>query len=128
MLEYMKAPVKKIPAAAVLCFLLAGCTYQIPYLSLDVKSSYAVSDVVINYSYVCEADEQRCVYSLYNTNNPSVILFQDDSVMPHSGTLTFGGLAEGNYRLFFSVYSTRDGESSPLKFLDSSWDFTVDIP
>jgi hypothetical protein len=105
-----------------------GCSYNVPYLGLDVRNVYETSEVSVNYTYVCENSDQRCVYQLYNKLNPSEIIDSGDDVMPQSGKLVFSGLAEGDYRLSFSVYSEKDGEYSLLRFLDGAYVFTVNLP
>ncbi len=119
-----------LPAAAILfvIFIISCSPYRVPYLSLDLKGVYDQSDITVNYTYVCEDRDQRCVYRLYNSLQPSVLLEGADEVMPSTGSMTFTGLAEGDYILFFSVYSERDGESFLLKYLDESFEFTVDLP
>lgn len=114
----------------ILILLFSGCglAFRQPYLSLDLKTVYNRADIIVNYTYVCEIKEQRCVYNLYNNAEPAVSIAGDDAVLPHSGQLEFTGLVEGNYRLEFTVYSEKDGESYPLKFLDESYDFSVDLP
>jgi hypothetical protein len=120
--------IKSLIAALIFSSMFLSCSYVVPYVSLDVKFSYSQSDVTVNYTYVCESTEQRCVYRLYNKVNPSEILYSDDGVLPVSGSLSFSGLAEGDYMLFFSVYSEKDGRYSLLSFLDTAWAFTVDLP
>ena len=120
----------------LLCLItLFSCNpYQIPNLSLDLKSVYTKPDITVNYTYVCEytylrvEKEQRCVYSLVNKALPSEIIAEGDELLPWSGQLHFSGLAEGDYRLHFSVYSERDGVYSLLTYLDESYDFSVDLP
>lgn len=116
--------------AAVALFLFSGCTpsYRLPYLSLDLKSVYSTADVKINYTYVCEEDDQHCVYKLYNKVEPSVEAGGGDGVLPQSGSIEFNGLQEGDYSLEFSVYSFKNETYSLLKFLDESYDFSVDFP
>lgn len=117
-------------AVLVSSAVLTGCgtAYRIPYLSLDLRETYTRSDITVNYTYVCEYDDQRCVYNLYNNVEPSVSIAGDDAVLPQSGQITFTGLAEGSYRLDFTVYSEREGEYYALKFLDESYDFSIDLP
>ena len=115
----------------VLVLFVISCTIPVtPQLSLDNRDVYTSSDIVMNYTYVCEEESQRCVINLYSYSAPSVSLYSRDEVMPQTGSLDFSdlGLGEGDYRIEFSVYSERDGEYSLLKFLDKSWDFTIDFP
>ena len=128
MFYIMRNRIKTVITILLLSMLLISCSYRIPYLSLDVITLYTQSDVTVNYSYVCENNSQRCVYRLYNKALPSEILYSNDGLMPETGVLTFSGLADGDYKLFFSVYSEKDGVSSLLKFLDNEYDFTVDVP
>ena len=111
--------------------MFAGCVkYRTPYLELDVRSVYNTSDIKINYTYVCEYRDQRCVYSLWNRYDASEMIDGYDAVLPSSGTidLTDLNLGEGDYRLDFDVYTETDGEYTLLKFLSDSWDFTIDLP
>lgn len=116
--------------AVTTVFLFFGCipAYRVPYLSLDLKELYTVSDISFNYTYVCEEDSQRCVYKLYNKAEPSVEVYSSDAILEHFGTISFNGLAEGDYLFEFSVYSSKDGSSSLLKFLDEGYDFSIDLP
>lgn len=124
----MRSRIKTAILAIVASLMLFSCTYTVPYLSLDVRTEYNEADITINYSYVCEGSPQRCVYSLYNIALPSEIIDSGDGVMDETGTLNFNGLSDGDYRLFFSVYSEKNGEYSLLSYLDKSWDFTVNLP
>lgn len=117
-------------AVVILTLTVSGCipAYQTPYLSLSLKSVYSVSDITINYTYVCEEQDQRCVYKLYNKAEPSTVLDSRDEIMSSTGSMSFNGLEEGSYRLEFAVYSSKDGNSSLLKFLDEYYEFAVDLP
>ncbi|MBI9106506.1 MAG: hypothetical protein JEZ04_07140 [Spirochaetales bacterium] len=124
----MKDLLKKTITVLFFTLALFSCTYSIPYISLGLKQIYTQPDIIVNYSYVCESRDQRCVYKLYNKAEPSEIIYSEDAVLPHTGVLTFSGLEEGDYILFFSVYSEKDGEYSLLSFLDKEYEFTIDIP
>ena len=124
----MKTRISLVVAIVILLF---SCTpYVTPYLSLDLRTDYTTADIAVNYTYECEEQEQRCVVNLYSTGNPSVPLYSRDEVMPSTGVLDFSGLGlgEGDYRLEFSIYSEKDGEYSLLKFLDESYEFSIDFP
>lgn len=121
-------------STAVIIFMLfiSACTaYRLPYLSVDLKSTpYTSSNIKVNYTYVCEDRDQRCVCILYDVSNPSKVLYKVDEILPSTGELDFSklGLVEGDYRLDFSIYSENEGEYYLLKYLDESYEFSIDFP
>ena len=118
-----------LSALLVAFLLISGCSgYVVPYVSMDLKPVYSTADIRVNYTYVCEDNPQRCVYALYKSTAADTAIYEEDSILPNTGVLEFSGLAEGLYKLDFSVYSEKDGEYYMLKFLDKSYEFEVDFP
>jgi len=124
----------RIAFSAVLSIFLlfSACSaYVVPWLSLDVKTTpYEDSDIIINYTYECEDRDQYCIYNLYNVAYPSDAIHSESGIMSSTGVIDLSvlGLGEGDYRLDFSVYSEKDGEFSLLKYLDESYEFSIDFP
>ena len=100
----------------------------IPYLEIEVNDTYTSSNVIIEYEYQCEDNEQRCVYTLCKKIEPEKALFSEDKLMPNAGELIFSSLSEGDYRLTFSVYTYKNGKYTLLNYLRRVKDFSVDLP
>ena len=114
----------------LLCLALlaaAGCTADLPYLSLSVSSVYTSSSISIPYEFRSEQSEQPCIISLHRveTNGNLIDYGTQEDKYHESGTLYFNDLETGNYQLRFVVLSARGSNSIELPYLDQTHYFTV---
>jgi hypothetical protein len=121
---------KSMQVTVLICLSLiaaAGCTADLPYLSLTVSSLYTSSSISIPYEFRSEQSEQPCRISLQRVETTGNLTDYDnrEDWYQESGTLHFDGLDPGNYQLRFVVLSARGSNWVELPYLDQTHYFTV---
>jgi hypothetical protein len=121
----------KIASLLLFIALLAvSCAVDFPTPSIAVTASqyYTTGSVSITCTFIYESGTQKCRYILAKMGADDYEIVETKELSPASGTqgvLDFT-LADGRYRLEFSVLSTRGAVTQSLEFLTKTTYFTVD--
>jgi hypothetical protein len=135
--------IKKNPILTLLPFLIvigvftAGCTPpETPYLILQTNGPYYYdtgstaedsdfTNVDINYYFFAERDNHTCRITIEKIQFPdNEVVVSEDMLLYREGTIRYG-LADGSYRLTFTVLSKRGAIYHELLFLNETVEFTV---
>lgn len=124
---YMKTWNFLLSIILFLPLLTAGCTSELPYLTVTVESVYTSENISIPYSFKSEQSPQPCKIELTRTDGSSYSGedWLREEWIEEEGTLYFENLEAGEYQLRFVVLSARGSGEEELSFLDETYTFTV---
>ena len=110
-----------------LWLILFACEHDLPHLELDVQDVYDSSRIDVYYRFYGESDYQTCRVTVDKVSYSSDIrVYFKEERLPHEGSLNLD-LAEGNYRIRFSVLSDRGIRNEVISSMDETREFTIHL-
>ncbi len=108
-----------------LWLILFACEQDFPRLELDVRDVYDTTSIDVNYKFYGEPDYQTCRVTVEKVSYSSDIqVYFSEERLPPEGSLNIE-LAEGTYRIRFSVLSNRGLRKEVIASMDQTREFTI---